>query len=98
MNSWIFRSSSAYSIQSHNSQKSQIFHRRHTIQMIYGQFFHSNGNYDNEKCIIDDKNDVIQNIQAIMRQLITRFGCATQTHDKNERRIIEQSKQSEEQR
>lgn len=25
-------------------------------------------------CIIDDKNDVVQNIQAIMRQLITRFG------------------------
>lgn len=46
--------------------------------MIYGHFFERN--YDNEKCIIDDKTDVVQNIQAIMRQLITRFGGATQTH------------------
>lgn len=55
--------------------------------MIYGHFFE--GNYDNEKCIIDDKNDVVQNIQAIMRQLITRFGVP----HKKQQRTIEQSEE-----
>lgn len=63
--------------------------------MIYGHFFE--GNYDNDKCIIDDKNDVVQNIQAIMPQLIIRFGVPHKRTATTTKRIIEQSKQSEEQ-